>query len=491
MKKTNKPRKITIDPVTRLEGEAKISIFLNDKGDVENAYFQVVELRGFERFCQGRPVEEMPRIVTRICGVCPGAHHMASGKAVDDVYHVDIPSPAKKLRELFYCAHMIHSHLAHFYALSGPDFVVGPDADPAKRNILGIIEKVGLQVGSEVIKHRSYAQNIQGIIGGKATHPVCNLPGGLSKAINSEERKKIEDMAISLVEFSKFSLKLVEDVILKNKGYMDLITSDPYRHETYYMGMVDESNRINFYEGDIRVVNQRGEEYAKFKPKDYLNHIGEHVEPWSYLKFPYLKNVGWKGLIDGPDSGIYRVNSLARLNAAEGIPTLLAQEAYEKMYETLGGKPAHFTLAFNWARIVEMMYASERLLELVRDEEITSKDIRIIPTETPTEGIGCVEAPRGTLYHHYWTDEEGMIEKVNLIVATGQNNGPMCISIKKAAQSLIKKFQVKEELLNMIEMAFRAYDPCLACATHMLPGQMPLEVNIYDSQKNLFNRLKR
>lgn len=416
---------------------------------------------------------------------------MASGKAVDAVYHVDIPPAAKKLRELFYCAHMIHSHIAHFYALAGPDFVMGPDADPAKRNILGVIEKVGLEVGGEVIKHRAYAQKIQEIIGGKATHPVCNLPGGMSKAINEEERKEIEEMARSLIEFSKFSLKLVDDLILGNKTYVDLITGDTYRHETYYMGMVDENNRLNFYDGDVRVVNQHGEEYAKFKPKDYLNHIGEHVEPWSYLKFPYLKNVGWKGLIDGADSGIYRVNSLARLNTTEGVSTPLAQEAYEKMYEVLGGKPSHATLAFNWARIVELMYASERLLELACDKEITSKDIRVIPTETPTEGVGCVEAPRGTLYHHYWTDEEGMIEKVNLIVATGHNNGPMCMSVKKAAQSLIKKFQVKEGLLNMIEMAFRAYDPCLACATHTLPGQMPLEVSIYDSQKNLFKRLER
>lgn len=416
---------------------------------------------------------------------------MASGKAVDAVYHVDIPPAAKKLRELFYCAHMIHSHIAHFYALAGPDFVMGPDADPAKRNILGVIEKVGLEVGGEVIKHRAYAQKIQEMIGGKATHPVCNLPGGMSKTINEEERKKIEDSARSFIEFSKFSLKLVDELILGNKTYVDLITGDTYRHETYYMGMVDENNRLNFYDGDVRVVNQHGEEYAKFKPKDYLNHIGEHVEPWSYLKFPYLKNVGWKGLIDGADSGIYRVNSLARLNTTEGMPTPLAQEAYEKMYEVLGGKPSHATLAFNWARIVELMYASERLLELACDKEITSKDIRVIPTQTPTEGVGCVEAPRGTLYHHYWTDEEGMIEKMNLIVATGHNNGPMCMSVKKAAQSLIKKFQVKEGLLNMIEMAFRAYDPCLACATHTLPGQMPLEVSIYDSQKNLFKRLER
>ncbi len=416
---------------------------------------------------------------------------MASGKAVDAVYHVDIPRAAKKLRELFYCAHYIHSHLAHFYALAGPDFVLGPDADPAKRNILGVIEKVGLEVGGAVIKNRAYAQKIQEMIGGKATHPVCNLPGGVSKALSEEERKKIEEMGRSFLEISEFTLRLIDDLILANKTYRELITGNIYRHETYYMGMVDKKNKVNFYEGDVRVVTPRGEEYAKFKPQDYLNHIGEHVEPWSYLKFPFLKAVGWKGLTDGAQSGIYRVNSLARLNASEGLATPLAQKAYEKMYDVLGGKPSHATLAFHWARIVELMYASERLLELSRDPEITSKEIRTIPTATPTEGVGCVEAPRGTLFHHYWTDEEGLVRKVNLLVATGHNNGAICMSVKKAAQSLIKKFQVQEGLLNMVEMAFRAYDPCYACATHSLPGRMPLEVYIYDSQRNLRQSLKR
>jgi len=484
-------KRITIEPITRLEGEAKIDIFLNDEGNVDNAYFQVVELRGFERFCQGRPVEEMPRITTRICGVCPGAHHMASSKAVDAVFNVDPPEPAKKLRELFYCAHVLHSHIAHFYALAGPDFILGPDADPAKRNILGVIEAVGLDAGKKVITARGYAQRIQEMIGGKATHPVCGLPGGMSKAITEEERKEIEEMAKFLIDFSKFSLQLVDDLILKNKTYVDLITGDIYRHETYYMGMVDENNKVNFYDGDIRVVDQNGTEYAKFQPKDYLDYIEEHVEPWSYLKFPYLKGIGWKGLVDGKDSGIYRVNSLARLNVADGMATPLAQEAYDRMFDILGGKPSHATLAFNWARIVEIMYASERLLELATDKDITSKDIRAIPKEKPNEGLGCVEAPRGTLFHHYWTDEDGLITKVNLIVATGQNNGPMCMSVKKAAQSLIKNWKVDQGLLNMVEMAFRAYDPCLACATHSLPGHMPLEVIIHDPKGKIVERLSQ
>jgi F420-non-reducing hydrogenase large subunit len=485
-------KKVTIDPITRLEGHGRIEIFLDEAGNVANAYLQIPELRGFEKFCEGRPVEELPRITPRICGVCPGAHHLASTKAADAVYHVDPPLAAKKLRELFYCAHMIHSHIAHFYALAAPDFVVGPQADPAERNILGVIAKVGTDIGLEVIKHRAYAQRIQEIIGGRATHPVCGLPGGMSRAVTEEERRDFEEKGRSFVEFAKLSLKIFDDVVLANKGYLDLITGDVYFMKSYYMGLVDSQNRVNFYDGDIRVVDPNGKEFARFKAADYQDHIREHTEPWSYLKFPFLKKVGWKGLTEGMDSGIYRVNSLARLNVADGMATPLAQEAYERFFKTLGGKPVHATLAFHWARLVELLYAAERLLELAQDKEITDPNIRTIPTATPDEGVGVVEAPRGTLYHHYQTDKNGIVTKVNLIVATGHNYAAMDMSVKKAAQGLIKAGNgVSEGLLNMVEMAFRAYDPCMACATHCLPGQMPLEVIIRDSQGNVAEKLSQ
>jgi len=485
-------KKVTIDPITRLEGHGRIEIFLDEAGNVANAYLQIPELRGFEKFCEGRPVEELPRITPRICGVCPEAHHLASTKAADAVYHVDPPLAAKKLRELFYCAHMIHSHIAHFYALAAPDFVVGPQADPAERNILGVIAKVGTDIGLEVIKHRAYAQRIQEIIGGRATHPVCGLPGGMSRAVTEEERRDFEEKGRSFVEFAKLSLKIFDDVVLANKGYLDLITGDVYFMKSYYMGLVDSQNRVNFYDGDIRVVDPNGKEFARFKAADYQDHIREHTEPWSYLKFPFLKKVGWKGLTEGMDSGIYRVNSLARLNVADGMATPLAQEAYERFFKTLGGKPVHATLAFHWARLVELLYAAERLLELAQDKEITDPNIRTIPTATPDEGVGVVEAPRGTLYHHYQTDKNGIVTKVNLIVATGHNYAAMDMSVKKAAQGLIKAGNgVSEGLLNMVEMAFRAYDPCMACATHCLPGQMPLEVIIRDSQGAEIRRLSR
>jgi len=417
---------------------------------------------------------------------------MASCKATDAVFHVDPPPAAKKLREAFYSAHYIHSHIAHFYALAAPDFVMGPTSAPAERNILGVISKVGLQIGGEVIKHRAYAQSIQASIAGKATHPVGGIPGGMSKAITEEQRKDFEEKAKSCVEFSKFSLKLFNDVVLANKDYLNIITGNIYTMKSYYMGLVDSKNKVNFYDGDIRVVDPDGKEVVKFKPAQYLDYVAEHTEPWSYMKFPFLKKVGWKGFIEGKESGIYRVSPLARLNVADGMATPLAQAEYEKMYKTLGGKPVHATLVFHWARLVELMYASERLLELCQDKEITDPKVRNIPTATPDEGVGVVEAPRGTLYHHYQTDKNGMITKANLIVATAHNYPAMHMSIKKAAQALITKGKAATEgLLNMVEMAFRAYDPCSACATHTLPGQMPLEIVIYDSKGEVKEKLSQ
>ncbi|MEM3673135.1 MAG: Ni/Fe hydrogenase subunit alpha [Candidatus Bathyarchaeia archaeon] len=484
-------KEIVINPITRLEGHGKITIFLNDQGDVDEAYFQVPELRGFERFCEGRRAEDLPIITTRICGVCPVAHHMAGAKALDAAFNVEPPETAKKLRELMYCGYYIYDHTLHFYYLGGPDFVVGPDAPPEKRNVLGVIEKAGLEIGKEVIKHRAYGQKITEILGGKATHPVSAcVPGGIAKGLSEEERKEIEKMVRSCLEFAKFSLKLFDDIVLKNTEYVKLITSEPYTLKTYYMGLVDKNNKVNFYDGDVRVVDPQGKEFVKFSPKEYLDIIEERVEPWTYVKLPYLKKVGWKGFVDGLENGVYRVGPLGRLNAADGMATPLAQAEYERMYKTLGGKPVHNTLAYHWARLIELLYAAERALELVTDPDITGKNIRNKPGK-PGEGVGIVEAARGTLIHHYQLDENALAKKVNLIVATTHNVPGICMSIKNAAKGLIKKGKVTDGILNMVEMAFRAYDPCFACATHFAAGQMPLEVEIYDSQKRLVKTLKR
>jgi F420-non-reducing hydrogenase large subunit len=444
-------KEIVIDPITRLEGHGKITIFLNDQGNVQNAYLQVPELRGFEKFCEGRRAEDLPIITTRICGVCPVAHHMAGAKALDAAFNVEPTETAKKLRELEYVAYFIYDHILHFYFLGGPDFVVGPDAPATKRNVLGVIEKAGLEIGKEVIKHRAYGQKITGILGGRPTHPVSAcIPGGISKALSEEERQDIEKMVRSCVDFAQFSLKLFDDIVLKNADYVKVITSDPYVLKTYYMGTVDKNNKVNFYDGNVRVVDPAGKEFVKFSPPQYLDIIEEHVEPWTYVKLPYLKKIGWKGLTAGAESGIYRVGPLGRLNASEGMATPIAQKEYERMYKTLGGRPVHNTLAFHWARLIELMYATERALELVTDPGITRKDIKNKPGK-PGEGVGIVEA------------------------ATG----------------LIHEGKVSDGLLNMVEMAFRAYDPCFACATHYAVGQMPLKVEIYDSEKHLQRTIER
>ena len=483
---------IAIDPITRLEGHGTIDIFLTDEGDVAEAYLQIPELRGFEKFCEGRPVEELPRIMTRICGVCPEAHHMASAKCCDAIYHVEPPPAAKKLRELLYSAFFAGDHATHFYALAGPDFVVGPTAPAAERNILGVIAKVGLATGKRVIQHRAGCQEVVKILGGKAVHPVTSVPGGVTKGLTEAERDRIVALAREFVEFGELSLELFDTLVLQNREYLDLILGDVYTHRVYSMGTVDSQGRVNFYDGAIRVVDPAGHEFATFAARDYLDHLAEHVEPWSYLKFPYLKKVGWKGFVDGPESGVYQATPLSRLNAASGMATPKAQAAYDRMYETLGGKPVHAVLATHWARLVEMLYAGERTLQLAEDPEITSREIRTVPTETPTEGVGCVEAPRGTLYHHYATDAKGMVRKVNLIVGTTNNHAAIAMSIRLAARKLIRKgVEANEGILNMIEMAFRAYDPCFGCASHSLPGQMPLEVRIRDASGEVVQVLER
>ncbi len=484
-------REIVVDPITRLEGHGKIDIFLNDEGNVDRAYFQVPELRGFEKFAQGRPAEDMPQITSRICGVCPTAHHMAATKALDDLYKVDPPPAAKKIRELVYSAFFVEDHALHFFFLGGPDFVVGPTAPKAERNILGVLGKVGLEIGREVIGVRKQLRDLISLAGGKVIHPVFGLPGGVSKTLTQEDQEKFIAGAERAVKFGLFSLQILNDVVLKNKQYVETITSDTYTHKTYYMGLVDEQNRVNFYDGQLRVVRPDGKEFLKFKAQEYLKHVAEHVEPWSYIKFCYLKDVGWKGFLDGPESGVYAVAPLARLNAAEGMATPKAQEAYEQFYKTLGGKPVHHTLANHWARLIELLYAAERMQELANDPEIISPAVRTIPTEIPKEGIGVVEAPRGTLFHHYQTDEKGLITKANLIVATQNNAARIAMSVDKAARGVIKNGKVDDGILNFIEMGFRAYDPCHGCATHALPGQMPLIVRVYDSKRELVRELRR
>jgi len=479
-------QRITIDPITRLEGHGKIEIFLDDAGEVSSAYFQIPELRGFESFCVGRHAEEMPNITNRICGVCPEAHHMAAVKAVEAAYGVTCLPAARRIRELIYMAFFVTDHTTHFYCLGGPDFIVGPDAPPSERNILGVIRKVGLDVGKKVIDTRKRNHELIKQLGGRGVHLCGAVPGGWSTPVSAAQREEFRRFADLNVEFARFSLDAFENIVLKDETYRELVLSDLYRHETHSMGTVDASLAPDFYHGKIRVVDTLGREVALYDPKDYLDHVAERVEPWSYLKFPYLKKFGWQGFVDGQDSGIYLATPLSRLNVADRMATPLAQGEFERFYDTFGalGKgeggrnlPVHHRLATHWARLIELLYASERMCELLDHPEICDPKVRAVVEPKAGVGIGSVEAPRGTLTHHYETDERGVLTKVNMIVGTTNNNAPISLSVMKAAKGLIHGGKATEGILNRVEMAFRLYDPCCSCATHAL-GKAPLELAI-------------
>jgi F420-non-reducing hydrogenase large subunit len=392
---------------------------------------------------------------------------------------------------MYYHAHFIHSHIAHFYALAAPDFVCGPDADPAIRNILGVVAKVGLEIGGKVIRARAMAQDIQRILGGRATHVVWCLPGGVAKGLKPDELELIRPMVRDLYDFTQFSVQLFKDVVLANPGYVELIVKGPYTLDVHNMGLVDENNALNFYDGHVRVVDFQGKEICKYAPEDYARHVAEHVEPWSYLKFPYLKQRGWQGFVEGIDSSIYCATPLSRLNVADRMATPRAQEAYEEMFATLGGRPCRALLAAHWARLVEMVQNAEMLQHYCDDPEITGEGFRVVPTKITGMGVGIVEAMRGTLTHHYTCDQNAICTSANLIVGTTNNNAPIHMVTKKVAKHLIQPGKDPTQgILNMIEMAFRAFDPCYSCATHSLPGQMPLDVKIY-KRGELYRHFRR
>jgi F420-non-reducing hydrogenase large subunit len=416
--------------------------------------------------------------------VCSPAHHLAATKALDAAFDTEPTVTAKKIRELMYNGYMVYDHILHFFYLGGPDFVVGPTEDKSKRNILGVIEKVGEDFALEVIKHRAYGQKIIEITSGKPISPVCGIPGGVNKSLNEDDVAEIKQMGESSIEFTKKSLAYFEDLVLKNEEYMKLVTSPAYTLACYDMGLVDDDNLLNFYDGMIRVTDPDGKEAFKFPASEYLDYVGEKVVPWSYVKLPYLKKIGWKGLEGGKDSGVYRVGPLARLNAAEGISTPLAQAEMEKFFSALGGKPVHNTLAFHWARLIELMHAAEMVVKLADDPDVLGTELRN-PIGTPGEGVGVIEAARGTLYHHYKINDDRLIEKANLIVATTNNKIPINISIRDAAKGLIHGENVEEGTLNMVEMAFRAYDPCFACASHAIDGGTAIEIRIFNKQGEL------
>jgi F420-non-reducing hydrogenase large subunit len=467
-------KKIVIHPVTRIEGHAKVIIQLDEKGDVAEARTHVLELRGFEKFCIGRPVEELPMITTRICGVCPWAHHLASAKAADAVFGVEVPETAKKLRELAYMADKVRDFILHFYILSGPDFVMGPEADYTVRNVFAMA-KAHPDLAKKVIKNHHLAHRMVEVVAGKRIHPVSVVPGGFTKPLTDEERDLALEMSKELLDFATFTIGYAKENIFPK--YIDMIKNLAVI-KTGFLGLVKEDGSHNFYEGKLRMMQPDGT-YEDFTPENYLDYIAEHVEPWTYLKFPYYKKAGEIVLDPENPVGVYRVNTLARINVCDNMSTPLAQEELKEFRDEFG-RPAQQTLLFHWARLIELVYAAERAIELLNDPEITSENIKVPVTPRAARGVGCIEATRGTLIHDYETDEHGMVKDVNLLVATCQNNAAINLAVKKAAQDLIKGGKYDQGTLNKIEMVIRSYDPCLSCATHDLSGRIAVKMYVLD-----------
>jgi F420-non-reducing hydrogenase large subunit len=474
---------ITIAPVTRLEGHAKITINLDDSGNVADTFVNVVELRGFEKFCIGRPVEELPRIVTSICGVCPWSHHLASAKANDAIFGVTPPPAGTKLRQLCNAVAYTEEHILHFFILAGPDFVMGPDSDYSVRNVIGIAQ-ANPEIGRKVIRNRHLGAQMLNILSGKSIHPVTAVPGGFSKPLTEDERQKLIPMADEVLEFAKFAMAFAKENIFPK--YLDAIKTVGII-ETGFLGTVSDDGTLDMYDGKARLMKPDGS-YEEFEYSDYTDHIGEHIEPWTYLKFPYAKKWGEFSMdLDSP-SAIYRTNSLARMNVCDRISTPLAQKELEEFREAFG-RPAQPTLLYNYARLIELLYSAEKAVELFKDPEITSKDIRVPVTPRAARGVGCVEAPRGTLIHDYETDENGLITNVNLIVGTTHNNAPINMSVKQTAKALIKDGKYDQGILNTVEMAIRAYDPCMSCATHKLDGSLPVKLEIRDARGKVIDTI--
>ncbi len=478
-------KEIEISPVTRIEGHAKITVQLDDTGNVADAHFHVMEIRGFEKFLEGAAVEEAPRITPRICGICQTAHHLSAAKATDEIFGLEPPQTAQRLRELMLLGQYIHSHSLHFYFLAAPDLVMGPESDPVLRNVLGII-KNNPDLAMMAINTRKIGQEITAKVGGKPISPVTAIPGGQSKGLTAEDRDQLltkVNEAIGLIEQGLDSVKPMFDQYSEAIEVLGPVESS--------FGALTNSGSLEFYDGPVKIIDKDGGPIHEFEASDYLDYIEEKVQPWSYLKFPYLKQIGFP-------EGNYRVGPLARLNVVDNVPTEKAADLFAEYKEKYG--IAQNALLYHYARLIELMYAAEKSLQILEDDVIIGTDIRnpllepLMSKEEAKEsgetkrGVGLIEAPRGILLHDYETDGAGYINRANLIVATGQNNLSMDMGVRETAKQMIKGEEVSEGLKNKLEMIIRAYDPCLSCATHTIGESSPLAVDIYDSEGQLIKK---
>jgi len=470
--------KITISPVTRIEGHAKITIHLDDDGQVEDSFFHVEQFRGFEKFSEGRMFYEMPQITPRTCGICPVSHHLAATKACDKIASTKPTPTAHKLRALMHKGQIIQSHGMHFFELAGPDLILGFDADPKIRNVAGVVQ-ANPDLAIKAVKLRAYGQEIIRRLGERRVHPIFGVPGGVTKPLTPEDREWILSDIDDHIATTQIGISFFKDWASQNQQVVEEFAVFP----SAYMGLVQDDGALELYDGTLRMVDKDGELLEEFAPCDYLDYIGEHVNSYSYLKSPFYKKMGYP-------EGIYRVGPLGRLNAASHINTPIAQSEMKIWKSINGGKPVEGTLYFHYARLIETLYALERVKVLMDDPDIMGKDVTNPQGRISGEGVGCLEAPRGTLFHHYWTNDQGVIERVNMIVATAGNAYSMNHSVNMVAKRYVDGTKLTEGMLNRVEAAIRAHDPCLSCSTHAM-GQMPMHIELHGPDGEVLDTLHR
>lgn len=460
--------KVVIEPVTRVEGHGKVTILLDENGQVTRARLHIVEFRGFERFIQGRPYWEVPVTVQRLCGICPVSHHLAAAKAMDVIVGADKLTPtAEKMRRLMHYGQTYQSHALHFFHLCSPDLLFGFDADPAIRNVIGVIKEYP-ELAVQGVMMRKFGQEIIKVTAGKKIHGTGAIPGGINKNLSIAERDSLLKDIDQQIEWSRGALKIAKDYTIEHLG--DL--ADFGSFDSNHLSLIREDGAMDLYDGGIRMIDSEGNKVIDhFNYQNYSDIIAEEVRDWSYMKFPFVKDLG-------TDKGWYRVGPLARVNTATFIDTPEAELARQEFMAVTGGKPNNISMAYHWARMIETLHSAEKIRDLLNDKDLQGEDL-VVKGERRSEGVGLVEAPRGTLFHHYKVNEDDQVTMCNLIVSTTSNNVPMNLAVEGVAKKYLSGTEITEGLLNHVEVAIRAYDPCLSCATHAM-GKMPLTVSVVD-----------
>jgi len=473
-------RKIVIEPVTRVEGHGKVTILLDKQNQVQQARLHIVEFRGFERFIQGRPYWEVPVLVQRLCGICPVSHHLAAAKAMDLIVGVDQLTPtAEKMRRLMHYGQMFQSHALHFFHLCSPDLLFGFGADPAIRNVIGVIQKHP-DLAVQGVMMRKYGQEIIKVTAGKKIHGTGAIPGGINKNLSISERDQLLSEVDQMMEWSRGALKVARDYTLENFEKVKDFGSFPSSH----LSLIRADGAMDLYDGNLRAIDSEGASiFDQVNYQDYTNYFAEEVRSWSYMKFPFIKSIG-------PEKGWYRVGPLARLNTCDFIDTPEAEAARVEFMAITEGKPNNVTMAYHWTRMIELLHSMEKIKLLLNDPDLQGAEL-LLKGERRGEAVGMIEAPRGTLMHHYKVDEHDRVTMANLIVSTTHNNEPMNRAVERVAKDhLSGQTEITEGLLNHVEVAIRAYDPCLSCATHAL-GRMPLEIQLLNAQGELLDSAGR